>query len=109
MRSYWANFATTHRPGRGQGGDLPEWKPWNPAPREPKYIIFDSDRDGGIQFGHDAIDTEAVISRASKDPRLLNAEERCAVYRDFVSWSDARPRSSTRSGSGGGLCPRSFR
>lgn len=89
MRSYWANFAHTTRPGRGQGGDLPEWKPWDPAARAPKYIVFDSDRDGGLEFGSDQIDMDFVIERAGRDPRLLDDEERCGVYRNFVQWGDA--------------------
>ena len=89
MRSYWANFAHSHKPGSGQGGDLPEWRPWSLTSDGPKYIIFDSDRDGGIEFGTDQIDQEYVFRRAAKDPRLLNDEERCRIYRNFVQWSES--------------------
>ncbi len=89
MRSYWAEFAHTFRPGRGQDGDLPEWKSWSLEPSGAKYIIFDSERDGGLQFGHDRIDQAFVLDRASKDPRLLNDEERCRVMKNFVQWSEA--------------------
>ncbi len=89
MRSYWANFAHTLRPGTGQGGDLPEWKPWTEGESGSKYLVFDSDRDGGIEMGTDGIDQEFVLARAAKDPRLLNDEERCRVFRNFVQWSEA--------------------
>ena len=54
-----------------------------------KYVIFDSDRDGGIRFGTDQIDQNYVFARAAKDPRLLNDEERCRIYRNFVQWSES--------------------
>lgn len=89
MRSYWTNFAYTHAPGRGRGDDLPEWKPWSPEEGEFKYLILDSDRDGGIEFGTDEIDKQSVIVRAERDPRLASDEERCRVFRTFVQWSEA--------------------
>jgi para-nitrobenzyl esterase len=89
MRSYWAHFAHTFRPGRGQEGDLPEWPPWGEGASDPKYLILDSDRDGGIELGSDRIDQGFVLDRAGKDPRLLNDEERCRVFRNFVQWSEA--------------------
>lgn len=89
IRSYWANFAHTLRPGRGQGDDLPEWKPWGILAADDKYIIFDSDRDGGLGFGKDAIDQGFVLDRAAKDPRLLDDAERCRIFRNFVQWSEA--------------------
>ena len=89
MRSYWAQFAHTGRPGRGQGGDLPEWKPWGRRAEDPKYLIFDSERDGGLEFGTDRIDQAYVLDRAGQDPRLLDDEERCRVYKNMVQWSEA--------------------
>jgi para-nitrobenzyl esterase len=89
MRSYWANFAHTFRPGMGQEDDLPEWKPWGEGEFESKYMIFDSDRDGGLAMGSDRIDQSFVLDRAAKDPRLLSDEERCGVFRNFVQWSEA--------------------
>ena len=88
IRSYWTNFAHTLRPGRGQGGDLPEWPAWGAGQTDEKYIIFDSDRDKGITFGTDEIDQSFVFDRAAKDPRLLNDSERCGVFKNFVQWTD---------------------
>ncbi len=89
MRSYWANFAHTRRPGSGQAGDLPEWQPWGTGEFSPKYMVFDSERDGGLRMAPDRIDQAFVLDRAAKDPRLLSDEERCRVYRNFVQWSAA--------------------
>lgn len=89
MRSYWANFAYRHDPGRGRNDDLPDWEPWNGEAGASKYIIFDSDRDGGIEFGTDVLDARKVLARAEKDPRLASDEERCRVFRNFVQWSEA--------------------
>lgn len=89
MRSYWTNFAYTHDPGRGRNDDLPDWEPWSVDPGAKKFIIFDSDRDGGLEFGTDFLDQEMVLAQAEKDPRLSGDEERCRVFRTFVQWSEA--------------------
>ena len=89
MRSYWANFAYSHDPDRGRNDDLPDWEPWSVEPGVNKFIIFDSDRDGGLEFGTDALDQRKVLARAEKDPRLQGDEERCRVFRNFVQWSEA--------------------
>jgi para-nitrobenzyl esterase len=89
MRSYWAQFAHTFRPGRGQGGELPEWQAWGLRPNEPRYMIFDTESGGGLRHGTDEIDTAFVLDRAANDPRLLDAQERCSVFQNFVQWSKA--------------------
>ena len=97
IRSYWAHFAHTLRPGRGQGGDLPEWPAWGISPGEPRYLILDGPLDGGLRFGSDEIDQEFVLDRASNDPRLLTDEERCGVFKNFVQWSEALTMESYKS------------
>ncbi len=89
MRSYWANFAYVHDPDRGRNGDLPDWTPWNVEDGADKFIVFDSDRDGGIEFGSDVLLPRTVLARAEKDSRLEGDEERCRVFRNFVQWSEA--------------------
>lgn len=103
MRSYWTQFAHTGAPGRGREGDLPEWTPWTPGPERPKYIVFDSPRDGGLTFGTDRIDQRFVLNRARRDPRLLDDAERCRVYRNFVQWSEALTPAAYRT-FGDGMC-----
>jgi para-nitrobenzyl esterase len=89
MRSYWTQMAHAGAPGRGRDGDLPEWSAWNPIPEAPKYLIFDSPNDGGLEFGNDQIDQEAILAKVANDPRLQSTEERCRVLRNMVQWSDA--------------------
>ena len=89
MRSYWAEFAHTFRPGKGQGGDLPEWSPWGQRVGDPRYMIFDTEAGGGLRLASDEIDRDFVLARAASDPRLLDAEERCSVFKNFVQWSKA--------------------
>ena len=89
MRSYWTNFAYVHDPDRGRNGDLPDWTPWSVEDGAAKFIVFDSDRDGGIGFGRDVLLREDVLARAAKDPRLEGDAERCRVFRNFVQWSEA--------------------
>jgi len=89
MRSYWANFAYTHDPDRGRNDDLPDWEPWSNEEGEPKYLILDSDRDGGIEVGTDRLDPATVLARVERDPRLASDEERCRVFRNFVLWTES--------------------
>ena len=105
MRSYWSNFADTHRPGRGRDGTLPEWPAWSPDPAAPKYRIFDSPRDGASQFGFDHIDQAWVLSRAIADERFRNDEERCGVFKNMVQWSTALTPEEYQV-IGGGACKR---
>ncbi|MCR9096178.1 MAG: carboxylesterase family protein [bacterium] len=101
MRSYWANFAYTYRPGRGQGGDLPDWAPWGDGSKDPKYIVFDTDAGDGLRMERDQIDQAWVVSRAMTDPRMLSDEERCRVYKNMVQWSEAlTPEAYTTIGEG---------
>lgn len=87
MRSYWANFAYEHDPKKGRNGDLPLWEPWSPDKGGPKYLILDSERDGGIEVGADEIDQASVLARVERDPRLESDAERCEVFRLFTQWS----------------------
>jgi para-nitrobenzyl esterase len=88
MRSYWTQMAHTRAPGRGRHSDLPEWSAWNPVPDAPKYLIFDSPNDGGLEFGSDQIDQEFILTKVAGDSRLQTTEERCRVLRNMVQWSD---------------------
>ena len=89
MRSYWAQFAATGDPGRGQDGSLPEWGAWGADPGDAKYLVFDSERDAGLSMSDETWTRQAVIERVASDDRLRSAEERCEIYRGFVQWSDA--------------------
>ena len=70
MRSYWARFAYTGDPGRGQDGTLPEWTPWGLRADEPKFMRFDSSRDGGLGMASDTVTERAVVAKVASDPSL---------------------------------------
>ena len=89
MRSYWAALAHEGSPARGQQGDLPYWAPWSNTPGSPKFLVFDSARDGGLAMSADALTTDGVLAEVAADARLTSSAERCEIYQTFVQWSDA--------------------
>lgn len=91
MRSYWTHFAHAHVPGRGRDGDLPEWQPWSSGRGGPKYVVLDTEADGGIRMQNDVVLQADLRARVRNDSRLQGAEERCAIYRTMVQWSEALP------------------
>jgi para-nitrobenzyl esterase len=88
IRSYWAQFASSGDPGRGQGGDLPEWGRWNLRNGSPEFLLFDAAAKGGNRMSADSVTRMEVVARVRKDPKIESAEERCEIYRTFVQWSD---------------------
>ena len=88
MRSYWTHFARTGTPGMGAGGTLPEWEAWGDG----RYLLFDSAAGGGLRHTNDTVTVDSVVERLADDDRVRSAEERCALYRGLVTWSDAYTR-----------------
>ena len=87
MMSYWAEFAYSGSPGRGRGGDLPEWPAWDDSSAEaPKYIVFDTPADGGLRLASETFTVERVVAELMEDPRLASARDRCAVLRNLTEW-----------------------
>lgn len=89
MRSYWAQLAANGDPGRGQAGDLPAWTAWDETAGAPKFMVFDSARDGGLRMSAASLNRAALLEQLAGDERLRSSEERCEVYATFVQWSDA--------------------
>ncbi len=89
MRSYWAQFAATGAPSRGQTDELPAWSAWNPAAGAPKSMLFDSALGGGLRMDPSAITRAQVLEQVAADARLSGPEQRCEIYRGFVQWSSA--------------------
>jgi para-nitrobenzyl esterase len=87
MMSYWAEFAYSGAPGRGRGGDLPEWPVWDDSSEEtPKYIVFDTPADGGIRLASETFTVDKVVAELMDDPRLTDARDRCAILRALTEW-----------------------
>jgi para-nitrobenzyl esterase len=89
MMSYWAEFAYSGDPGRGRGGDLLPWHAWEPSPAAaPRFMIFDSEIDGGLRMSSDSVTLESVVERAQADPLFRDQRERCEFYRDLAVGSE---------------------
>lgn len=102
MMSYWAEFAYHGSPGRGRGGDQPEWTAWEPGEGAPKYAVLDTPRGGGIRMASETWTVPRVVASVLADPRLDAARDRCGVLRvltldDYVARNDYASL-------GGGLC-----
>ncbi len=89
IRSYWAHFAKTGDPGRGQEADLPLWPVWGGTSGEdpPQFMVLDSARDRGLHLSGETLTREGVIGAVATDPRIRTDEDRCAIYAGFVQWS----------------------
>jgi para-nitrobenzyl esterase len=86
MRSYWAGFAWTGRPGRGRRGDLPAWTNWDDGALARKYMIFDTPAGGGVRMGSEPVTVEAVLASVEEDRLLTTQRERCFVYHALARW-----------------------
>ena len=84
MMSYWAEHAYRGLPGRGVGGSLPEWKAWSDADeRAPRFMVLDTERDGGIRMSSDIQTREQIHADLIVDPRFAPGEL-CERLRDFA-------------------------
>ncbi len=88
VRSYWAQFAASGDPGRGQEEDLPEWTPWSLAAGTPRTLLLDSPEGGGLRMSPAAITRSELLTRVADDDGIRSAAERCEIYQGFVQWSD---------------------
>lgn len=88
MMSYWVEFADRGAPGRGRGGGLPEWTPWDDsAPTAPKAILFDTEAGGGVRMSSESVTEASVLAAVDSDPRLPTQRDKCMVFRELAVWS----------------------
>jgi para-nitrobenzyl esterase len=88
MRSYWAQLAYTGDPGRGRKGDLPEWAAWDAtAPEAPKFVVLDTDADGGVRMSADVYDKDRLRAEVRGDQRLPTWREKCGQLRGLALYS----------------------
>ena len=84
MMSYWAEHAYRGSPGRGVGGTLPEWKAWSNAEGDaPRFLVLDTESDGGIHMTADAQTREQIRASLIDDPRFAPGEL-CERLRNFA-------------------------
>jgi para-nitrobenzyl esterase len=92
MISYWAQFAHAGAPGRGRGGDLPEWPAWDDSsPDASKYLVLDTPEDGGLRTASETWTIADVVAAIGRDPRLADARDQCAVLRNMADWEYIDP------------------
>jgi para-nitrobenzyl esterase len=91
MMSYWAAFAYDGAPGRGRGGDLLEWKAWDPAATADKFLILDTEAGGGTRMSPDALTSADVLAAVDADLRFESPQERCVVLRALTRRWQAMP------------------
>jgi para-nitrobenzyl esterase len=80
MMSYWASFARTGDPGKGDGG-RPEWPRWSTAQ---EYLVLDTPAGGGITRAAGVSTRDTVLQSIEQDQRLADPRTRCLVYHDLV-------------------------
>jgi para-nitrobenzyl esterase len=87
MMSYWAAFAHDGDPGRGRGGDLPAWLPWDDGGvGGPRTMVLDTPADGGVRL-EPAHETRAgVLAALAADPRLAERAKRCDALAELARW-----------------------
>ena len=93
MMSYGAEFARRGDPGRGSEGALPRWQSWDAStPDGVRMLILDTPADGGLRMSRESVTREGVLAEIATDPRFLDVEERCAVYRGLAERGEALGR-----------------
>lgn len=87
MMSYWTEFAYSGDPGRGRNGTLPLWSAWDDASADAdKFIVFDTQADGGIRMSSDSVTTRTLVARLGSDPRIESSEQRCTLLAQMRQW-----------------------
>ena len=80
--SYWAEFAYTGAPGRGRGGDLPEWTAWDESSDDaPRLMLLDSEAGGGVRMVAESVNAATIVSQVASDERFPDDRSRCAFLR----------------------------
>lgn len=91
MMGYWTTFARTGSPGRGRAGQQPQWETFKHSGAAPTFMVFDTDKGGGVHAAQGELDFEQVITSIDQDPRLRNQRERCAVFREMMRFVQMIP------------------
>ena len=80
MMSYWTQMAYTGAPGKGRDEKEVEWLPWTTGKGEPKMIIFDTTRDGGIRMSDYEITADKLKREFMNDKTFDDQETLCNAY-----------------------------
>jgi para-nitrobenzyl esterase len=80
MMDYWGRFARTGDPG-GEGAAAP-WPPWEAGAG--RFIVFDTEADGGLRMATDTLTRERVVAGIAEDERFESDAERCEILGQLV-------------------------
>jgi para-nitrobenzyl esterase len=104
MMSYWSAFAHGGDPGRGRGGDQPQWLRWGSDGKT--SIVLDTDAGGGIRMIDDLVTHQSVVQAIATDADIPSQEARCALYLGTFGWGGRYDRDEYANlGSGGCAAP----
>jgi para-nitrobenzyl esterase len=79
MRSYWANFAYSGNPGRGQSNDLEMWNEWDSSDKVvPRILIIDTDN---IRMQADKLSMEILKQQFLAEDFSNNQKGGCDMYK----------------------------
>jgi len=102
MMSYWAEFAATGDPGRGQGGAQPLWGAWRDEGE--KYAVLDTPAGGGVRMSGKSERLEDVAAAILADPSYADDAERCRALARLDEWTEERRESVSHASAGGARC-----
>jgi len=78
MMDYWAEFATTGNPGRGQSGTQSEWSAWTES--GDNLMLLDTSADGGSRMQEFRIKVADVKARLQNEDILNSQKDLCGAY-----------------------------
>lgn len=85
MLRYWANFARTGEPGGGGDSGLPRWEHW--TLEQPRKMLLDSPRGGGVRMSDENVFSEDLKQRLRTDPAVGSGRERCQLYAQLFRYA----------------------
>ena len=86
IMAYWGAFAHTGSPGRGTGGNLPTWQPWNHDTGS-SFILLDTSIGDGIRMRGEMTTLSDAKAQMMVELSALPLEERCFNY-NMSAWGE---------------------
>ncbi len=78
MMDYWAEFARTGNPSRGQSGSQTEWREW--SAQGENLMLLDTTNDGGSRMQEIRTNVADIKARLQNEDVLASQLDRCEAY-----------------------------
>ena len=89
MRSYWAEFAYSGSPGKGQKGEQLAWQPWNTSSEDvARLMVFDTRSDQGIRMVNDKLSLSELRAQLLADTSYTDQKDHCTMYKNLFRGDD---------------------